>query len=290
MHPSLFFKNRNLIKDFAFFLQSLIIFLTLKYKDLMREKKDPTSWEGVSKWYDKAVGKTGHYYHEQIILPKIISLLGLKKDSTGSLLDLACGQGILSRHLPTSLEYVGVDIAPSLIKSAKQQNKNKLHSFLVNDITKPIHSLKKNFQFCTIVLALQNIEKPLDALKNAFQHMDHGGRLLIIMNHPCFRIPRQSSWGVDLEKKTQYRRIDRYYNSLKIPIQSHPSQGADSQETLSFHHSLSQWTLWLNEAGFVIEWIEEWCSDKKSTGSRARMEDLSRREIPLFMSFIAKKL
>ena len=214
----------------------------------MREKKKSTSWEGVSSWYDGAVGKTGHYYHEKIILPKILSLLGIKKDSVGSLLDLACGQGILSRHL------------------------------------------KKTFQFCTIILAIQNLESPLGALKNAFEHLDHGGKLLIVMNHPCFRIPRQSSWGFDMEKKVQYRRIDKYFSSFEVPISSHPSKGSASQETVSFHHPLSQWALWLKEAGFVIEGIEEWCSDKKSEGGRAKMEDIGRKEFPLFMTFIAKKL
>ena len=256
----------------------------------MKKKKETTSWEGVSKWYDKAVGKTGHYFHEKTILPKIVSLLGIKKDSTTSLLDLACGQGILSRYLPSSLEYLGVDIAPSLLKSAREQNNKKKHSFKQADITKPLILLKKDFKFCTVVLALQNLETPVRAMKNAFEHLAPGGKLLLVMNHPCFRIPRQSSWGVDLKKKTQYRRIDRYYSPLKIPIQSNPSQGKKSKETLSFHHPLSTWTLWLKEAGFVIEGIEEWCSDKKSTGKYAKMEDTSRKEIPMFLSFIAKKL
>ena len=154
----------------------------------------------------------------------------------------------------------------------------------------PASVSKKNFHFCTIILALQNLQHPLDAMKNAFKHLAPEGKLLIVMNHPCFRIPRQSSWGVDLKTTTQYRRIDRYYSCLKIPIQSHPSQGDLSTETLSFHHPLSQWSLWLKEAGFVIELIEEWCSDKKSTGKYAKMEDISRNEIPLFLSFIAKKL
>jgi ubiquinone/menaquinone biosynthesis C-methylase UbiE len=256
----------------------------------MRKKKEMTSWEGVSKWYNKAVGKEGHYFHEKIILPKISSILDIKKNSTASFLDLACGQGILSRHLPSTTEYLGVDISPSLLKSAEEQNKNKNHSFKKADITEPLFLQKKDFNFCTIVLALQNLESPIGAMKNAFHHLERGGKLLLIMNHPCFRIPRQSSWGIDLENKTQYRRVDRYYSSLKIPIQSNPSQGKNSKETLSFHHPLSKWSYWLKEAGFVIEEIEEWCSDKKSTGKYAKMEDTSREEIPMFLTFIAKKL
>lgn len=253
-------------------------------------RKKTTSWEGVSKWYNKAVGETGHYYHEKVVLPKLLSLLNLKKDTNKYLLDLACGQGILSRHLPPSSHYVGIDLSASLLRSAQEKNNNSKHTFALSDITKPLPTSKKDFDLCTIILALQNIRDPLLALKNAAAHLASHGKLFIVMNHPCFRILRQSEWGVDLERKIQYRRINRYSTSFEVPIQSHPSQGEKSEETLSFHHPLSQWTLWLKEAGFVIEEIQEWHSDKKSTGKHAKMEDVSRKEIPLFLCFVAKKL
>jgi len=46
----------------------------------------------------------------------------------------------------------------------------------------------------------------------------------------------------------------------------------------------------LKEAGFVIEMLDEWCSDKQSTGSKAKMENRSRDEIPMFLAIVAKKL
>jgi hypothetical protein len=39
----------------------------------------------------------------------------------------------------------------------------------------------------------------------------------------------------------------------------------------------------------VIEKIEEWVSDKKSTGPMAKMEDRARDEIPMFMAILATK-
>jgi SAM-dependent methyltransferase len=251
----------------------------------MKKKSSSTSWESVSRWYDESVGKTGHYYHEHVILPKLLPLI----QGEEALLDLACGQGILSKHLSPKRSYLGVDLSNSLIRSAKEQNTNKLHTFLVSDITIPFTLPKKDFSFCTIVLAIQNLKNPLGALKNAFQHMKSDSRLVIVMNHPCFRIPRQSSWGIDSDKKIQYRRIDRYMSALQIPIQSHPSKGETSEQTLSFHAPISSWSLWLKEAGFAIEWMEEWCSDKKSTGKCAKMEDTSRNEFPMFLCIVAKR-
>ena len=45
----------------------------------------------------------------------------------------------------------------------------------------------------------------------------------------------------------------------------------------------------LFDNGFCIENIEEWISDKKSTGSKAYIEDKARKEFPLFMTIVARK-
>lgn len=253
----------------------------------MRNTPRSTSWEPVKEWYDQSVGVDGHYYHRQIILPMLLKAWSLKPGD--SVLDLACGQGILARQLPGQVPYVGVDISPSLIKAAQAHDKNKAHNYLVGDISKPLPLDKLDFSHAAIILALQNVAAPEKALVQAAKHLRADGHLSLVINHPCFRIPRQSSWGVDEAKKLQYRRIELYMSSLKIPIQAHPGKPSNETETLSFHWPLSQLTYWLREAGFLIVDIEEWCSDKESSGAKAKMENRARLEFPLFMSILAKK-
>lgn len=248
-----------------------------------------TDWESVDKWYDQIVGKEGHYYHQHIILPKLLPLLDFKSFEKPSLLDLACGQGILASHLPHGVAYTGVDLSPSLIAAA-QRKKNKNQTFVVGDICQPLAIEKKDFTHSSIVLALQNVAQPAKALLNASKHLVKGGLLAIVLNHPCFRIPRQSSWVVDMSKKLQSRRIDRYLSPLKIPIQMHPGKGGTSETTWSFHHSLSDYSRFLAEAGFATILLEEWTSDKMSTGKNAKMENLARTEFPLFLTFLAQKI
>jgi ubiquinone/menaquinone biosynthesis C-methylase UbiE len=246
-----------------------------------------SSWENSSKWYDSLVGAKGHYYHEHVIFPRLLSLLSLKPGH--DLLDLACGQGVLSRTLPAGVNYTGIDISPSLIASAKRTARSKTHQFLVGDATKSLPIKTTDFSHATILLALQNIADPQSALKNVAHHLKTGGTLCIVLNHPCFRIPRQSSWQVDAAKKIQYRRIDRYGSPLTIPITTNPGDQS-SAETFSYHHPLSAYTSWLHDAGFVIEKLEEWYSDKTSTGGAARMENRARTEFPLFLALRAKKM
>lgn len=245
-------------------------------------KKTDTSWESSHKWYDILVGEKGHYYHEHVVLPKSLKLLSLKAGD--SLLDLGCGQGVLSRHLPPDVDYTGIDASPSLIQQAKKLSKKNFH---VGDITKPLNLT--SFSHAALILVLQNVEDHAKALQNAQAALKPNGKLLLVLNHPCFRIPRQSSWGVDEAKKLQYRRIDLYMSPLKIPIQTHPGAGEQSPTTWTFHNPLSGYVQALAKAGFMIENIEEWTSDKQSTGPKARMENRSRAEFPLFLAMLARK-
>lgn len=247
------------------------------------------SWEPVEKWYRGSVGEEGHYYHQHVVLPGVLKLLALDPRKQHSLLDLACGPGVLARHIQKDIEYVGIDIAPSLIKEAKKLDHNPLHNYAVADATKILPLQKQDFTHAAIVLAVQNMESPKLAFEGAANHMVEGGLLVVAMNHPCFRIPRQSSWKIDEENKIQYRRIDRYSSSISIPIQANPSKGEQSATTWSFHYPLADYCRWLYEAGFVIELIEEWHSDKVSTGKAAKMENRSRAEIPLFLALRARK-
>ena len=246
-----------------------------------------TSWEKSSNWYKKIVGDDGHYFHQTIIFPKIKRLIDFSK--INSVLDLACGQGIFERQLDQNKEYVGIDISRSLINEASNKSINKRHQFLVSDVSKDLPLKKDDFDLVTIILALQNIKNINGVIKNASKHLKKGGKFLIILNHPIFRIPRQSAWGVDSQNKIQYRRIEIYMSNLEIPISTNPGKFQKSEITWSFHNPLSKYSQLLFENGFLIEKIEEWVSEKKSTGPMAKMEDRARNEIPMFMAIVASQ-
>ncbi len=250
-------------------------------------KKRDTSWNKVAPWYNKIVGNDGHYYHEHVVIPGVLRLLNLK--NTDTLIDLACGQGILARKIPHIQKYLGLDLAKELIQEAKERNKAQNHEFLVCDLSKILRERSEKFDKATIILALQNIEQTENVLKNAATYLKKGGQVLIVLNHPCFRIPRQSGWNIDEKSKQQQRFINRYLSPLKIPIDMNPGHKQENKKiTWSFHHSLQDYSQMLLQAGFVIQKIEEWSSDKESVGKAAKMENRSRSEIPLFMAILAK--
>lgn len=254
----------------------------------MKSHRHNTSWQRVGSWYHDVVGEKGHYYHENVVLPNALRLLSLKKGD--SILDLGCGQGILARRLPKDVSYMGVDLAKNLLSYARSMDKNENHQYIHADIAKPLpsHLAIQPFSHVALMLALQNVEYPQNVIENAAKHLQKNGTLVIVLNHPCFRIPRQSSWGEDLANKLQYRKINRYMSPLKIPITAHPGK-SHGPITWSFHRPLSHYSTMLSSNGFVIDRLEEWTSDKESTGKAAKMENRSRSEFPLFLTIRARK-
>ncbi len=242
-----------------------------------------TSWEKVGEWYKKTVGEKGSYYHQNVILPNIIRLLNLNKNS--KLLDLGCGQGVLARTIPPETEYLGIDLSTSLIEEARKLDHNPKHAYAVADISKELPIRSSGFTEAAIILALQNIKHPFGVFKNLSKHLVKNGRAVIVLNHPSFRIPKHSDWL--LKNNQQYRIMDNYMSKLEIPIDSSPFDKKDNQTTWSFHYPLSVYSEMLADNGMAIERIEEWVSDKKSTGGMAKIEDRARKEFPMFMTIVA---
>lgn len=254
---------------------------------LKKGYKKRTAWTQVGGWYNKIVGEKGHYYHQEVILPGVLRLLGLNK--TSRLLDLGCGQGILARAIPAEINYLGIDLAANLIDEARKMDNNRHHSYAVADVSGDLPIKFSGFSHAAVILALQNIKHPFRVIKNAAIHLNKGGRLVIVLNHPSFRIPKHTEWEVDRIKKIQYRKIDGYMTPREIPIDSSPFDKNNNVQTWSFHYPLSAYSEMLFDNGFLIEKIEEWVSPKKSEGGMAEIEDRARKEFPLFMTIVAYK-
>lgn len=252
--------------------------------------KSDTSWENSSRWYDEVVGEDGSYYHQNVILPILVNQMSTASDSR--ILDLGCGQGILARQLKKFESYQGYDLSEALVGKARTASTDKRIQFAVQDCTRLEEKRQNYFTHAVMLLSLQNMEDPASALQKASEALAPGGRLFLVLNHPCFRIPRQSSWVIDEGTQERARKLRRYMNPLKIPITTHPGKGQKSSVTWSFHRPVSFYVQEMNRAGLLISDMQEWVSDKSSgkVGRTARMENLSRQEFPLFLFLEGTKL
>lgn len=250
------------------------------------QRNSNTSWGRVAQWYDETVEEKGSY-QQDLILPNLLRLMEIKKGER--VLDLACGQGLFARAFyAAGAKVVAEDVSGELVSIARKKSPKEVAYHVAPADALPF--LKDaSVDKIAIVLALQNIENLNGTLAECSRVLTQNGKLFLVLNHPAFRIPKESSWGFDEEAKTQYRRVDRYLSNLKTEIAMHP--GSDPNEkTISFHRPLQTYVKALAKVGFCISRLEEWSSTKESQkGPRAEAEDRARAEIPLFMAIEAGK-
>ncbi|MBI5399552.1 class I SAM-dependent methyltransferase [Candidatus Saganbacteria bacterium] len=248
-----------------------------------------TSWNQVAGWYDKTVGDRGSDYHQNVIVPGALRLLAPERDE--KILDAACGQGVFCRALAEKgATVIGIDNSSNLINAAKKRSHQINIKYFVADATNLTSFSDQSFDAVSCIMALQNIESLDKAIAEFSRVLKNGGRLLLVMNHPCFRIPRQSGWGTDEKRKLQYRRIDSYISEMKIPIQMHPGAAPDVH-TWSFHRPLEKYFGEFHKNRLLVSQLEEWTSHRQSLpGSVARRENRARQEIPLFLALAAVKI
>ncbi len=246
-----------------------------------------TSWGNVAGWYDDVVNDPDSY-QVQVILPNVVRITAPKKGD--KVLDLACGQGFFSHALAAQGAIVtGIDISPELVSLAKK-HAGHTEEFFVSSADDLSKFKNKSFDSVVCVLAIQNIERMNEAFREVGRILKDGGKFVLVINHPAFRIPGRTSWGFDEKANVQYRRVDGYMAESRTQIDMHSGKEI-TEVTYSFHHPLQTYSKMLANSAFVIRRIEEWMSHKESEkGPRKSAEDKARNEIPLFMCLECVKI
>lgn len=239
-------------------------------------KKD-TSWGGTA-----IVGE----YQKTVILPNLLRLLEIKKGEI--ILDLACGSGFFSREFTKfGAKVIGAEISKELIAAAKENAKGIEYHVASADNLNFLSNA--SVDKITIILSIQNIDNVAGVFKECARVLRPQGKIFLVLNHPAFRVPKESDWGWDESKKVQYRRVDQYLSESKVKIQMHPSTGSGQvpkleDYTISFHRPLQFYFKLLSKSGLAVARLEEWNSNRKSeAGPREKAEDTARKEIPLFL-------
>ncbi|MFG0244488.1 MAG: methyltransferase domain-containing protein [Phycisphaerales bacterium JB052] len=261
-------------------------------REAQNEKEQ--GWDHVAGWYDSLIQDRGSDHHQRIILPGVLRLLAPQDGE--KVLDVACGQGIVSEHIVhhANVERVlGVDVSDRLIEAARTRSTERTE-FAVHDAQslETLESEHAPFDAAVCVMALMNIEDLDSVMKGVSAQLKPGGRFVCVISHPAFRIMGASAWGWTFDERTtqpvQFRRIDRYMSTGSSPIVMNPGEvarGAPAVTTVTHHRPMSAYIMAGTEAGLTLAGCEEWVSDRQSEpGPRAQAENRARHEFPLFMA------
>ena len=249
-----------------------------------KHNRNPGGWDALATWYDGWMGTEGGEHHRKLAIPAVLDLFQLQAGER--LLDVGSGQGVLAPYIvQTGAAYTGVEISPRLLVLARKRHQER---FLQGDARRlRDHPALKAGQFDAVVflLSIQDMN-PLEAvLDSASWALRDGGRLVILMTHPCFRVPRQSSWEHDASGNLFFRRVDRYLTPLAVPIKSYGKKGAGV--SISFHRPLSHYINGLAAHGLLIDELQEITTHKPR---ESKAEQRANLEIPLFIGLRARKL
>jgi ubiquinone/menaquinone biosynthesis C-methylase UbiE len=254
----------------------------------MRSSNTKTSWDPVADWYAGWVGKQGSKHHRAFAIPAVLDLLD--PQPAEMILDLGAGPGVLAPAIAAAqANYTGVDISTRMLRYARKHHGDK-GRFIQADarnlaLTSPLQPW--SFDAVVFLLSIQDME-PLDSvLASAAWALKPGGRVVLLMTHPCFRIPRQSGWEWDQQRKLQFRRIDRYLTPLAVPMKEYARQGEGA--TRSFHRPLASYINGLAACELLLDRMLEISGGAPDrAGPRTQAEARANQEIPLFLGLRAR--
>ncbi len=217
-----------------------------------------TPWERLADWYDAKQGDNGDLWHRTLIDPTFLRVVG---DVRGlRLVDLACGNGYLSRHFARAgAEVVGVDASAPIIARAKaREAKDPLGiRYLTADVTQRIPLESETVDVVASNMALMDMEDAGAAILEVARLLRPGGRFVASLSHPCFDQGSSSTWIMErFFRRTQvWRKIARY----RHPFADEMPWGIEERTvtTMGYHRPLSWYARALRDAGFLIRSLEE---------------------------------
>ncbi|MCM2579041.1 class I SAM-dependent methyltransferase [Streptomyces meridianus] len=209
------------------------------------------SWDSIADWYTEQLrsGSPMHDFGRDILLDR------LPADLRGaSVLDLGCGEGIITRALAArGASVTGIDPAVSLVEYARAAEKFRPTGavYAVDDgctlATVPTGSVA----WVTAGLSLNNVPDLGAALRAVRRVLEADGRLVFTVPHPCFEAPH-STWTEGGEAPA--RRVVGDYPAEGFWRSANPRgvRRAGNQ-----HRMLSTYLTMLIADGFAVEVVDE---------------------------------
>lgn len=220
---------------------------------------DTFGWDEMASWWDEKQGDEGDLWHRALIDPPLIRLAGEVKGL--QMLDLACGNGYLSRRFARQgARVIAVDASAALIERvSKREEEDSLGiSYHVADAAHLYMLEDSIFDLVICNMALMDIENAEGAIKEVSRVLKTRGRFVASISHPCFDKVNSSGWDIEYfyPTTTIWRKISRY---REIAVDDLPWRKVHGKVVItpSYHRPLSWYFRTLRTAGMVVAAFEE---------------------------------
>ena len=234
----------------------------------------PASWDEVAYDYHKTVGETGDSYHRTYVNPVLFEILGDVKGL--SILDLACGQGYLSRILARKgANVVGVDLSEKMLEIAQaSENSEPLGvKYILGSSADMSAIADASMDHVVSTFGFHDIKEMESTMEECGRVLKEGGKLVFAIPHPLAYARRSE------DEEGYFLKMRHYMLVKEIP---HPKYR--DTEVMAYHRPLSFYLEKAFSVGLLMIAFRE-ITTELSRGRPIEDEKLLayRREIPGFL-------
>jgi ubiquinone/menaquinone biosynthesis C-methylase UbiE len=222
-------------------------------------------WDQLAAWRDFRMGERGDLWHRAIIDPTLLRVVGPVRGLR--LLDLACGNGYLSRRWARQGASRVVGIESSRTSLAFARKRERAHptgaEFLERD-ARNLRGLKDGtFDLVVSNMALQDIRDAAGTVREVSRVLGANGRFVFSISHPCFDLDERSAWVVERVRELDgtwhnvvWRKIRAYRDERTVRVPWKMSETMTGWTT-AYHRTLASYSGMLRAAGMAITRLEE---------------------------------
>ena len=221
-----------------------------------------TAWEEKAAFWDGQMGD-GNQFHRVLVGPSVERLLGVRPGER--VLDVACGNGVMSRWLARlGAHVVACDFSPTFLAHARARSGNHAEriDYHLVDATDSAQLLALGvgqFDAAVCTMALHDMPAIAPLLHALGQLLTPAGRFVFAVPHPCFNAAGGTTVVLEEDPADSLNaayavKVHRY---LAVPMTRDAGMAGATTAHENFHRPLHALLGACFAAGFVLDGLEE---------------------------------
>jgi len=240
------------------------------------------AWDLAADAYAEGQAAGRDYYRYEFFGPAHAAICGCV--SGCRILDVGCGSGYFAREMAArGARVTGIDLSPRMIARAREHEASsplgiEYHTV---DAAETLNAFAPaTFDMATSCLALQDMPRPDDVLRQVRGVLRPGGRFVASIEHPCTNPPFRE-WHRDADGRKRWLCIDRYFD--RGPREYTWVRWPRAFTTSANHAPLEDWFDWIRDARFDLRAVREPTPTEAAIRARPALADAAR--VPYFLVF-----
>lgn len=185
-----------------------------------------------------------------LLVRSLITEIKRRVPNRGTVLELGCGEGYLSRKLYyLGFHITACDISPELIQWNKQYQRDNRLTYSVCDVTHDKTVPKMTVDLIVLNMVIMYLKTIKSVPLTLLRRLQPGGYLIMSLPHPCFFLKESHTWFENVQSSLN---IFDYFQSNSFPI----TFGKRIVAT-HYHKTLEHYLNCFIQAGFTLVSIKE---------------------------------